>query len=149
MSQLQTMAITSKGEAFLWGNCSSSCSFLILIGFERGGCSEKQEACPLPAPVPCFSTRPTWKAFLSPSHHAYLTKDSKLWTRGQGESGQLGHGDRTSLLIPKLVAALKKSENIHTVAVSAGHTCAVANNGVLYTFGTYSFYADPYIIRQR
>ncbi|MDP3988897.1 MAG: hypothetical protein Q8P93_01530 [bacterium] len=65
-----------------------------------------------------------------------VTFDETLWTWGYGISGQLGHGDTTSLSSPVQVGALATWSS-----VSAGkeHTAAVKTDGTLWTWGTGSY----------
>ena len=69
------------------------------------------------------------------NHTVAVTKNGKLYTFGQGDKGQLGHG--TSWLechTPKQVSSLG---NIHAQYVACGesHTAVITKHGNLYTCG--------------
>lgn len=68
------------------------------------------------------------------SHHcAAIAGSGKLYTWGSGSFGQLGHGERRSEAIPRLVGSLG---GIEAVRVACGsHTCVLGAHGELYTFG--------------
>eukprot|EP01127_Copromyxa_protea_P008935 TRINITY_DN2063_c0_g1_i1.p1 TRINITY_DN2063_c0_g1~~TRINITY_DN2063_c0_g1_i1.p1 ORF type:complete len:1300 (-),score=373.35 TRINITY_DN2063_c0_g1_i1:225-4124(-) len=123
VSQYQTLAITKQGICHLWG-------------FGKNGLhiDTVEEVTPIPIPAPSLTSRQISKAALTSVHHVYATADGKVWVVGQGEGGQLGHGDRTNSKDPKQVLALK-SVCVRQICGSTGHTCALTSKGVLYTFG--------------
>lgn len=62
------------------------------------------------------------------SHSAFLSQSGKVFTFGKGDHGALGHGNKASLISPKLVAALSK---LTCFQVSCGpfHTAFIAGEG--------------------
>ena len=72
------------------------------------------------------------------SHTVALTRGGQLFSCGVGDDGQLGHGDQHGKYVPRLCRAL---EALMVVQVSAGsrHTCAVTDQGHLYTWGAGAF----------
>ncbi|KAF4687477.1 hypothetical protein FOZ60_003951 [Perkinsus olseni] len=68
------------------------------------------------------------------SHMAAVTDEGELYTWGYGRDGNLGHGDKADVGVPKLVEALK-GKRIVDVAAGGGHTMALDEKGVLYVFG--------------
>ena len=74
------------------------------------------------------------------THTAVVTASGHLYTFGNGDYGQLGHGNTDSQYVPKHVLGLS---NETVVAVSCGwyHTAVVTASGHLYTFG-YGYYGQ-------
>ena len=68
------------------------------------------------------------------SHHcAVITSLGHVYTWGSGTFGQLGHGERRSEGVPRLVASLHHIECVRVVC--GGHTCVLSARGELFTFG--------------
>ena len=67
-------------------------------------------------------------------HSLALTADGAVWSWGDGASGQLGHGDGQTQLLPKRIEALVGRR---VVAVSAGyfHSLARTADGAVFTWG--------------
>jgi RCC1 and BTB domain-containing protein len=67
-------------------------------------------------------------------HTACITKNGDTYTWGNGNHGQLGHGDEASHSTPKLVEGLagKKAKE---VACGAAHTIVRTEDGRVYSFG--------------
>ena len=61
-------------------------------------------------------------------HTAALTKNGEVFTWGDNDYGQLGHGDRNERTIPTKVASL---DGIFIIHISCGecHTAALTDNG--------------------
>lgn len=68
------------------------------------------------------------------THALALTEQGRVYTWGAGERGQLGHGNKTSLLQGRLVNTL---ESTHVVQIACGalYSAAVTDAGKLYTWG--------------
>jgi regulator of chromosome condensation len=66
-------------------------------------------------------------------HTVVATASGAVWTFGEGEDGELGHGDGERCAEPRRVDALA---GLRATALAAGayHTAVVAG-GVLHTFG--------------
>ncbi|KAL2904511.1 PH RCC1 and FYVE domains-containing protein 1 [Bienertia sinuspersici] len=62
----------------------------------------------------------------------------KLYTWGEGDKGQLGHGDKEAKLLPECVEALM---NLSVCRVSCGHdfTVALTTTGRVYTMGSTAY----------
>ncbi|GJQ69394.1 HERC2 [Trypoxylus dichotomus] len=67
-------------------------------------------------------------------HYLALTKDSEVYSWGNGDNGRLGHGDNTSKDEPTLIAALKHKD-IVDIECGGTYSAAIAANGALYTWG--------------
>ncbi|XVE53255.1 hypothetical protein DITRI_Ditri02bG0189500 [Diplodiscus trichospermus] len=63
---------------------------------------------------------------------------AKLFTWGDGDKGQLGHGDKEPRLFPECVAALS-DDNICRVACGHSLTVALTNSGRVYTMGSSAY----------
>ncbi|KAK3907967.1 E3 ubiquitin-protein ligase HERC2 [Frankliniella fusca] len=67
-------------------------------------------------------------------HAMALTQDGKVFSWGQGEDGELGHGNRLSLDRPRLIEAFR-SKRIRDIACGSAHSAAITSGGELYTWG--------------
>lgn len=67
-------------------------------------------------------------------HTLALTADGKLFSWGDGSSGQLGHGNTASHDRPKMVEYLL-GKHMHDIACGSGYSAAIASSGELYTWG--------------
>ena|SRR5437762_5978033 len=65
-------------------------------------------------------------------HIAFLTTKGELYTCGNGEYGQLGHGDQEDISIPKKIEGIPK---VLQVSCGALHTAFITFAGEIYTFG--------------
>jgi alpha-tubulin suppressor-like RCC1 family protein len=69
-------------------------------------------------------------------HTAAVLDDGSLYTFGDGDCGQLGHGDEENQRAPKRVAAADwEGRCVVSVACGRLHTAVVLDDGSLYTFG--------------
>ncbi|XP_049884481.1 probable E3 ubiquitin-protein ligase HERC2 isoform X2 [Pectinophora gossypiella] len=67
-------------------------------------------------------------------HALALTADGKVYSWGEGEDGKLGHGNRITLEIPRLIEALS-GERVVGIACGSAHSACVTARGHLYTWG--------------
>ncbi|XP_028033518.1 probable E3 ubiquitin-protein ligase HERC2 [Bombyx mandarina] len=67
-------------------------------------------------------------------HALALTADGKVYSWGEGEDGKLGHGNRLTLEVPRLIDALS-GERVVSVACGSAHSACVTARGHLYTWG--------------
>ncbi|XP_054724760.1 X-linked retinitis pigmentosa GTPase regulator-like [Uloborus diversus] len=70
-------------------------------------------------------------------HTAILTASGRLFTFGNNEWGQLGHGHTTTVTKPSCVKALK-GERATVVACGRSHTLVATDGGHVYAFGSNS-----------
>eukprot|EP01083_Nonionella_stella_P076243 207667_1 len=68
------------------------------------------------------------------SHSLVLTEDGNVWSFGSGEHGRLGHGESAEFRSPKVIETLKDMHMVH-ISCGAYHSCAIASNGSLFTWG--------------
>jgi alpha-tubulin suppressor-like RCC1 family protein len=72
----------------------------------------------------------------SDRHTAVVLDDGSLYTFGDGDNGQLGHGDEQNQLAPERVVVEDwEGRCVVSVACGSGHTAVVLDDGSLYTFG--------------
>jgi alpha-tubulin suppressor-like RCC1 family protein len=70
------------------------------------------------------------------AHTAVATEGGGVYTFGNGEVGQLGHGDEENQLAPRRVpAAAFNDERIVMVAAGGSHTVALSEAGHVFTWG--------------
>lgn len=58
----------------------------------------------------------------------------QVFSWGEGNEGNLGHGNTQSLEKPRMIEALK-SKKIRDIACGSSHSAAITSNGELYTWG--------------
>lgn len=75
---------------------------------------------------------------LSVSGSSGCSSTGKLFTWGDGDKGQLGHGDKEPRLVPECVAALV-NESICQVACGHNLTVALTTSGQVYTMGSTAY----------
>ncbi|OWM75950.1 hypothetical protein CDL15_Pgr009595 [Punica granatum] len=114
--EYHTCAVTLSGELYTWGDGAHN-SGLLGHGSEAshwipkrvGGCLEGLHV----SYIAC-----------GPWHTAVVTSSGQLYTFGDGSFGALGHGDRTSSTIPRVVEAL---QGLRATRVACGvwHSAAI------------------------
>ncbi|XP_047031157.1 probable E3 ubiquitin-protein ligase HERC2 [Helicoverpa zea] len=67
-------------------------------------------------------------------HALALTADGKVYSWGEGEDGKLGHGNRITLEVPRLIETLA-GERVVGIACGSAHSACVTARGHLYTWG--------------
>ncbi|KAJ1527956.1 hypothetical protein ONE63_007889 [Megalurothrips usitatus] len=67
-------------------------------------------------------------------HAMALTQDGKVFSWGQGEDGELGHGTRVTLDRPRIIEAFR-SKRVRDIACGSAHSAAITSGGELYTWG--------------
>ena len=88
----------------------------------------------LPKALAALLPERVWEVAAGVSYSLALTDRGELYTFGDGSTCQLGHGDRKDRFQPTLVEALK-GVKVRSVAAGEYHTCAVTDDGALYTWG--------------
>jgi alpha-tubulin suppressor-like RCC1 family protein len=120
-----SMALTSTGEVYAWGNGSDG----------KLGLGDEQDRS-TPTLLPYFAQEriPVQNITAGYYHSSAIDEFGNVYTWGWGEHGQLGHGEPVSELQPRLVAALVGQ---HVTQMSCGgfHSACVTVRGELYTWG--------------
>lgn len=73
---------------------------------------------------------------------AVITEGGRLWTFGQGDSNQLGHGnteDSSNQVLPYEIEDAFDGEAVVCCSVSDGHMAAVTADGSVWTWGRGTF----------
>lgn len=126
--QVHTVALTDRGVLLSWGRSKWG-----QLGHgNRDKCQEPKE-------VNTKDISPSLK-FVDIScgdrHTAALSDKGEVYTFGNGEHGQLGHGPKTEKMVstPTLVKSL---DGINIVSVDCGslHSCFISDHGDLYVCG--------------
>ena len=95
-------------------------------------------------------------------HSLALTYNGMVYSWGSSKHGQLGHGNRKTQLLPKLITHLdehvsrERSSTVRLIGAGARHSVAVLGNGELYLWGRPDFgrlgrskndaYSEPYLV---
>ncbi|GFO36542.1 HECT and rld domain-containing e3 ubiquitin protein ligase family member 1, partial [Plakobranchus ocellatus] len=118
-----TLALTTEGELFSWGDGDYG---KLGLGGNHTQKFPKIIQGPLSSKVvKCMSA--------GYRHSAAVTVDGELYTWGEGDYGRLGHGDKISRNIPKQV---KDIGLVGQVACGSSHTLAVSQDGkTVWSFG--------------
>ncbi|KAH9308405.1 hypothetical protein KI387_036316, partial [Taxus chinensis] len=111
-----TCATTVFGELYSWGDGSHGTGLL-------GHGSDRSQWLPRRVSGPLEGIRVT-KVSCGEWHTAVVASSGVLFTFGDGTFGALGHGDTSSVLLPKKVESLKGLKTI-TAACGPWHTVAV------------------------
>lgn len=90
-----------------------------------------------PILIPQLKHRPVISICCGDSHSLALTVGGNLYSWGQNNHGQLGHGDTTIRLRPELIRSLKSAKVIQ-VAAGKNHTMVISKSGLLFGFGSNS-----------
>jgi alpha-tubulin suppressor-like RCC1 family protein len=102
---------------------------------EKGKDTMNDAPCPSPLAGSIRHTlRGVMKVSCGHDHMAVIDHNGHCWTWGDGAMGKLGHGSRTSLKEPKLVAALA-SKHALSVACGGSTTCVVACERAVFAAG--------------
>jgi len=124
-----TMALTSKGVLWAWGNNWNG--QLGIIGLET---LEMEPT--LVGAKDVFGGSPVHMVACGDNHTLIVTEEGTLWTCCQGQNSVLGHNDINNRRVPTLVEA-HHFGNAKVVSAAAGyfHSAAVTELGGLYTWG--------------
>ncbi|KAH3765907.1 ADP ribosylation factor 1 [Pelomyxa schiedti] len=126
-------ALTKDGNLYTWG-----CGSMGQLG--HGDVSSTL----IPVQVEYFSASSlkVTRVACGDNHTVVITEAGKLYTFGDNRSGQLGLGDNITRNVPTLVNALQASRVTQIAAGGAyghGHTLAVVEPSVLYSWGANSY----------
>lgn len=123
------LAVAGSGTLYAWGRgCEGQ------LGLDRDIHDEPNST---PEVVKQFPGKATNIA-AGRYHSAAVTDVGEIYTWGEGESGQLGHGDRDARRIPHLVEALGRNGadvQIESVVCGAEHTVVLTDYRAVYAWG--------------
>lgn len=131
-----TAAVTMGGQLFTFGQGT----FGALGHGDRNSSSTPREVISLKGlhtvKVSCgfWHTAAVVEVIEEPASSGSSTK--KLFTWGDGDKGQLGHGDKESRLVPSCIAFFPENTNFCQVACGHSITIALATSGRVYTMGS-------------
>ena len=117
-----TLAVTSDGSVFSWGAGA----------FGKLGHEDDSDV-RIPRMVE-FKRKRISRVACGPEPSAVVSEAGEVLTWGAGSYGNLGHGDNTEVLIPKLVEALLGKPCI-SVACGSKHTLALTAYGAVFAWG--------------
>lgn len=66
-------------------------------------------------------------------HAAYVDQGGSVFTWGYGAEGQLGHGDTSSMTVPKKIQKIEGK--VVKVSCGGGHTALITDNNELWMCG--------------
>ena len=118
-----SLAITTDGALWSWGGA----------GDGKLGHGDQQRQL-LPKKIEAFAGQRVVAVSAGAHHSLAITADGGVWSWGDGEDGQLGHGNQQDQLLPKKVEAFAGQR---VVAVSSGsaHSLAFTADGAVFTWG--------------
>jgi E3 ubiquitin-protein ligase HERC2 len=121
-----TYIVSSDGKVYAAGDNTSGCL----------GISGSDQHISTPTLIPSLSHYGIKKvATHSCARHALaLTADGKVFSWGDGQWGQLGHGNELDMDRPKMIEALL-GKHVREVACGSGYSAAISSNGELFTWG--------------
>mmetsp|Transcript_35250 Transcript_35250/g.58918 ORF Transcript_35250/g.58918 Transcript_35250/m.58918 type:complete len:956 (+) Transcript_35250:97-2964(+) len=119
-----TAAVLDNGELYTWGE---GCWGQLGLG--------DKDSRDVPHRVDALLGKKIVRSICGCWHGAAIADDGAVYTWGDGESGQLGHGDRVTYLTPKLVDGLQ-GKAVKEMACGRKHSMALTDTGQVYTWGT-------------
>ncbi|KAI8034196.1 hypothetical protein M5D96_013047 [Drosophila gunungcola] len=123
------LALTLDGKVFSWGEGEDG-----KLGHGNRTTLDK------PRLVDALRAKKIRDVACGSSHSAAISSQGELYTWGLGEYGRLGHGDNTTQLKPKLVAALAGKRVVQVACGSRdAQTLALTEDGAVYSWGDGDF----------
>lgn len=118
------IVVDTDGQCYSWGKCH----------FGQLGHGEMDRNELVPRPIEALKGVRITAVAAGDSHAIAITPAGLVYTWGVGFYGCLGHGDESSVAIPKLVDKLR-DERIVSASGGAFHTLAVTDDGRLFVWG--------------
>ena len=134
---VHTLALTVRGELFVWGGARSGKLGLGGVGFcdtfvqkTRSG----QPFVPRPKLVSALAAVHVAHVAAGRAHSLAVTEQGALYTWGCGKEGKLGHGGMQAEWLPRRVSSML---TVAVIQASCGreHTSAVTSAGWLFSWG--------------
>jgi alpha-tubulin suppressor-like RCC1 family protein len=89
-----------------------------------------------PKKVAIPSMEKAMKVAAGDAHVVLATESGKVFSWGDGQQGQLGHGTNTNIYLPREIEYfIEEKEKITDVAAGASHSGCISEDGKLYLFG--------------
>ncbi|BBH01820.1 Regulator of chromosome condensation family protein [Prunus dulcis] len=122
--------VMQSGEVFTCGDNSSFC------------CGHKDTNRPIfrPRLVEALKGLPCKQVATGLNFTVFLTRKGHVYTCGANTHGQLGHGDTIDSPAPKMIELPEGIGYIVQIAAGPSYVLAVADNGVVYSFGSGSHF---------
>lgn len=128
------MALSDSGDVYAWGTGTAG----------QLGLGRKRNS-PSPQLVWGLMRKGVRQIAAGDAHSLALTYNGLVYSWGSSKFGQLGHGNRRTQLLPKLIQYLdenvsrEKSSTVRLVGAGSRHSVAVLGNGELYCWGRPDF----------
>ncbi|XP_039032443.1 ultraviolet-B receptor UVR8-like isoform X2 [Hibiscus syriacus] len=125
-SQNHAAFVLQSGEVFTCGDNSSFC------------CGHRDTSRPIfrPRLVEAMKGIPCKQVAAGLNFTVFLTRQGHVYTCGTNTHGQLGHGDTQDRSTPKMVELLERVGSVVQIAAGPSYVLAVADNGIVYSFGS-------------
>eukprot|EP00743_Colponemidia_sp_Colp-15_P002521 GILK01002733.1.p1 GENE.GILK01002733.1~~GILK01002733.1.p1 ORF type:complete len:871 (-),score=95.60 GILK01002733.1:101-2677(-) len=117
-----SLALTDKGDLYAWGRGTSG-----QLGVRKGSDVET-----VPRFLNCFSGIAIQAVACGAAHSLALSEDGRVFSWGEGTSGQLGYGLVSKEVSPKCIANLN---DVRTISAGWAHSAASTVAGELYCWG--------------
>eukprot|EP00277_Geminigera_cryophila_P022957 CAMPEP_0179479202 /NCGR_PEP_ID=MMETSP0799-20121207/57499_1 /TAXON_ID=46947 /ORGANISM="Geminigera cryophila, Strain CCMP2564" /LENGTH=460 /DNA_ID=CAMNT_0021290711 /DNA_START=165 /DNA_END=1548 /DNA_ORIENTATION=- len=122
-----TACVTAKGKLWTWGNGEFG---------QLGHSDRESRQRPARLEKEMYGGSPAVMVACGGSHTLVLTAGGLVWSCGDGDLGQLGHGDTAYMLVLTLVAEeVFRGEQIVMVAAGGNHSVALGAEGRVWTWG--------------
>ena len=128
------LALSDSGDVYAWGLGTSG-----QLGLG------KKRSFPSPQLVWGLMRKGVRQIAAGHAHSLALTYNGLVYSWGSSKVGQLGHGDRVTQPLPKLIQYLdenvsrEKSSTVRLIGAGSRHSVAVLGNGELYCWGRPDF----------
>ena len=121
-----SIAVDGEGQVYTWGKCH----------YGQLGHGEMDEDEHSPRPVESLKGIAISCVVGGDSHVLAVTRDEgRVYTWGLGYYGTLGHGNESSLAIPKRVEGIPHTTRITGGGAGANHSIALTSDGSVYVWG--------------
>ena len=122
-----SLALTADGAVWSWGDG----------GYGQLGHGDQQEQ-QLPKKIEALAGRRVVAVSAGYFHSLATTADGAVWSWGDGDDGQLGHGDEQHQLLPKEVEAFA-GQRVAAVSAGGSHSLAITADGAVWSWGFGAF----------
>jgi alpha-tubulin suppressor-like RCC1 family protein len=123
--RFHTIAVTAEGGLYTWGTGRA-------IG--HGGDYSTQRLVPTKVTGGGIGEAVVVQVAAGYNHSMALTVSGQLWTWGDGENGQLGHGGKESLAVPRVVNGIEGA--VMGMASGERHSLVTTEEGRVLAFGS-------------